>query len=637
MKRIIIGTAGHIDHGKTTLVKALTGVDTDRLKEEKKRGISIELGFAPLRLPGGQLAGIVDVPGHERFIRQMLAGASGMDLVLLVISADEGVMPQTREHLDIIELLGVEQGIIVITKKDLVDDEWLLMVEDEIKEYVKNSVARDWPILPVSAVSGENVNELLELITQLTEKVTEKPALGKARLPIDRVFTMTGFGTIVTGTLWSGTIRINDVLEIVPLSKQVRVRSLQVHNQKVDEALAGQRVAVNLQGVEVTEIRRGYVLATPGYLTPSYRVNASLMLLQSAPRTLKNWARVRFHLGTDEAMGRVVLLDHDEMLPGERGYAQIVLEKPVAAVKNDRYVLRFYSPVTTIGGGVVLDPNPPKQKRFNEDVLKQIAIQEEGTLKEVIQQELDRNPGLAFTVEELARAASVDNEQALDILCELEEDRLATALHVENRNYYMSMEGLFRIGQRIKDILNEYHSRYPLRRGMPREEMRTKHFKDYNTKLFAAVLARLEEEHVVSTTATHVQLPGQEPEIKEKTRSAIKSVLQLLNTQPMSPPALKELQDAIAAFEENPAEVLAYLEEEGKIVKVAEGMYFSAEALQTAREKLEIYFAGNKELSLAQARDLWDSSRKYTLPLLEYFDRLRVTKRVGDNRVFIAR
>ncbi len=377
MKRFIIGTAGHIDHGKTTLVKALTGVDTDRLKEEKQRGISIDLGFAPFKLPGGQKAAIVDVPGHERFIRHMLAGAFGIDMVLLTIAADEGVMPQTREHMDIIELLGVDKGLVVITKKDLVDEEWMLLMEEEISEYLKGTILDGAPLMAVSAVTGEGIPDLLAAIENIAQQVQERSAEGYARLPIDRVFTIAGFGTVVTGTLWSGKINSGDTLELMPGGLQVKVRNLHVHNDKVNTAYAGQRVAVNLQGIELAEVRRGDLLATPGVLAPSYRIDARLRLLKSSKRSLSNWNRIRFHLGTDETMGRVVLLDRDQLNAGEEALVQLVMEKPVVAYQGDRFVIRYYSPVTTIGGGVVIDPRAPKQKRFREDVLEELSKKED--------------------------------------------------------------------------------------------------------------------------------------------------------------------------------------------------------------------------------------------------------------------
>jgi selenocysteine-specific elongation factor len=422
LKRLVIGTAGHIDHGKTTLVKAITGIETDRLKEEKQRGISIELGFAPFTLPSGQKAAIVDMPGHERFIRHMVAGAFGIDMVLLTIAADEGIMPQTREHMDIIELLNVRKGIVVITKTDLVDEEWLMLMEDEIRQYIDKSILKGAPLIPVSAVSGQGLDELMAAIEAMAAEVQEKPVFGYARLPIDRVFTMPGFGTVVTGTLWSGQIQQGDTLELMPVQRPVRVRTLQVHNEKVATAYAGQRVAVNLQGIDVAEIRRGYLLASPGYLTPSYRVDVRLRLLPSSPRNLKNWNRVRFHLGTDEALGRIVLLDRDEQQPGEEAYAQIVLEKPIVAYKGDPFVIRYYSPVTTIGGGTIIDANAPKQKRFKEEVLEQLATKEEGSLYELLLQEMHSQPEHPLTLAELTKKIGAKEEDIKNEIIQLLDD-----------------------------------------------------------------------------------------------------------------------------------------------------------------------------------------------------------------------
>ncbi|MGI6512860.1 MAG: selenocysteine-specific translation elongation factor [Syntrophomonadaceae bacterium] len=637
MKRLIIGTAGHIDHGKTALVRAMTGLDTDRLKEEKKRGISIELGFAPLTLPSGQRAGIVDVPGHERFVRQMLAGAFGMDLVLLIVAADEGIMPQTREHLDIIRLLGINQGIVVITKKDLVDEEWLMMVEDDIKEYLATTELKEWPIITVSSTEGAGIPELLRLIEELSAQVQEKSALGQVRLPIDRVFSMTGFGTVVTGTLWSGRIRLNDSLQILPQEIPVRVRTLHVHNQKVEEALAGQRVAVNLQGVDTSDIHRGNVLAAPGFLSPTYRISGNLRLLKNSPRPLKNWTRVRFHLGTDECLGRVVLLEHDELQPGEHGYVQIVMEEPVVCTRGDRFVIRFYSPVTTIGGGVVIDPHPPKQKRFNEAVLEEMAVKEEGDLEEVVLQELNKYPDRIISVDDLAAAINHNPVETRDVLKILCEQGLIEQLKVENHDLYLSSLGVDYSIQNINRMLEDWHKKYPLRPGFPREELRSRYFKQYPVKVFNALISLLEAKGVLSADSKYIRLPGQSIEPDRDAVKAIKRVMEMLDKNPLAPPGLKEIQEEIADSPYDPAEIIAYLEESGQIVKVAEGVYYSRTGVDLAWSRLNEHFDEKRELSLAEARDMWETSRKYTLPLLEYFDRIKYTKRIGDNRIRITR
>lgn len=633
MKRVIIGTAGHIDHGKTALVKALTGVDTDRLKEEKQRGISIELGFAPLDFSSGQRAGIVDVPGHERFISQMLAGASGMDMVILVIAADEGVMPQTREHVDIIQLLGIERGVVAITKIDLVDEDWLMLVEDEVREYLAETSLKGAPIVPVSAVTGEGIPELMRVLQTVALQAKEKPGFGKARLPIDRVFTVTGFGTVVTGTLWSGEINAGDSLEILPPGLAVRVRNLQVHGNRVETARAGQRVAVNLQGAEVEQIKRGFVLASPGFLIPSYRVDTVFRLLKSSPRRVRNWTRIHFHLGTDEALGRVVLLDRDELLPGEETYAQIVMEKPVVAYKKDRFVARFYSPVITIGGGVVIDPNPPKQKRFKEEVLASLAVKEGGTLADVIREELESHSDKLYSLAEIAREVGAGEDRVQEELEALVKERVLERLEVEGRQYFMSGQGLRSFETGLRELLEDYHRRFPLRRGYPREELRSKHLKKYPPKVAGGLLQLLETRGSISIGKNHVAIPGFRPGLNSRQQQSVEFLIAEFTRQPFTPPDLKEICERIGMEADEFNEVVNYLLESGALVKAADNAYFSSTAVEEGKKLLEAYFAEHREITLAAARDLFASSRKHTLPLMEYYDRIRFTKRVGDIRV----
>ncbi|MDD2510585.1 MAG: selenocysteine-specific translation elongation factor [Syntrophomonas sp.] len=629
MKRLIIGTAGHIDHGKTTLVRALTGVDTDRLKEEKQRGISIELGFAPFMLPGGQKAAIVDVPGHERFIRHMLAGAFGIDMVVFVIAADEGIMPQTREHLDIIELLGVNQGVVAITKKDLVDEEWLMLMEEEIKEYLAGTALKNSPMIAVSAISGEGIEQLLEEIEKMAAQVKEKPVVGQARLPIDRVFTIAGFGTVVTGTLWSGQIKTGESLELMPVQRPVKVRSLQVHGAKVAEALAGQRVAVNLQGIEVAEIKRGYLLSTPDYLRPSYRVDTRLRLLSSSKRTLRNWNRIRFHLGTEEALGRVVLLDRDELQPGQESYAQIVMEKAVVCQKGDPFVIRYYSPVTTIGGGGIIDPHAPKQKRFREEVLDQLVMKEEGSLYDLILQEMEAAEA-TFISADLARKTGHEEEQIKE---ELEQLLLDEKVGDLKNGEYMSNRGLKKINEEIRERLKEYHRQYPLRAGYPREEMRSRFFKSINTRSFNAIMKCLEDRGSINSQNNQLRLAGYSPEPGEKESHAIEKIRALMDKELFTPPSLEDLKQQLELNEENFGEVISYLLNQGLLIKLSGDIFFSTRAIEEGKKILEEHFSREKELSLATARDLFNTSRRYTLPLLEYYDKSRFTRRIGDIRV----
>ncbi|HHV16863.1 MAG TPA: selenocysteine-specific translation elongation factor [Gelria sp.] len=630
MKRFIIGTAGHIDHGKTTLVKAMTGMNTDRLKEEKQRGISIELGFAPFTLPSGQKAAIVDMPGHERFIRHMLAGAFGIDIVLLTIAADEGVMPQTREHMDIIELLGINKGIVVITKKDLVDEEWLMLMEEEIQEYINTTILKNAPLLSVSAVTKEGLPELIKLIESLVPEVEEKPTFGQARLPIDRVFTISGFGTVVTGTLWSGQLQQGETVELMPVQRPVRIRTLQVHNEKTDTAYAGQRVAVNLQGVEVSDIKRGYLLATPDYLTPSYRVDTRLRLLSSSQRSLKNWNRVRFHLGTDETMGRVVLLDRDELLPGDETYVQIVMEKPIVAYKGDHFVIRYYSPVTTIGGGIIIDGNAPKQKRFKEEVLDELAIKEEGSLYDVVLHELESHSEELITIDELSKLTGSNQEQLEQELQQLIEDEKIVMIKDQ---VYISSYTLEAMNSRIVETLDKYQRRYPMRTGYPREDMRSRFFNKINAKDFNLVIKHLKESGTISSRNNRLMLPGWIIKPGDKEKESIEKIKGILEEQMFTPPGIDELRNMSGLSEDDFNELLAYMIEAGLLVKVNQEIVFSSQAIEEGKKRLTAYFEKEKELSLATARDILKTTRKYALPLVEYYDRIRFTRRVGDIRV----
>ncbi len=631
MKRIIIGTAGHIDHGKTTLVKALTGCDTDRLKEEKKRGISIELGFAPFTLPNGQKAAIVDMPGHERFIRHMLAGAFGIDFVLLTIAADEGIMPQTREHMDIIELLGVDKGIVVITKKDMVDEEWLMLVEDEIEEYLKESILAKAPIIAVSAITGEGIEELKEQIQTLSVLVQEKSSSGYARLPIERVFSISGFGTVITGTLWSGKIKVGEILELMPSQKQVKIRTIQVHNEKTDTAFAGQRVAVNLQGIELNEIKRGYLLTTPGAFIPSYRIDARLRLLPASNRIIRNWNRIRFHLGTDEVLGRVVLLDRDELNPGEEAFVQIILEKQIVAQKGDAFVIRYYSPVTTIGGGTVIESNAAKQKRFKEEVLEELAIKEEGSLYERLLYEMTATGQDVFTIDDLARKTGNHiSEQLTNEILQLIDDEKIIEI---KPGFYISQTKMDNINEIIEENLRKYHSKYPLRSGYPKEDMRSKYFSNLNSKVFNAILKLLEEQNDLIIKGNEISLVTHHPTPGEEERRVIDYMLDVFNRQLFNPPSLEDIKTHLAVNDAIMTEAISYLINQGHLIKVDGENYFSSAAIEEGKTILEEYFREEQELSLATARDLLKTSRKYTLPLVEYYDKIRFTRRIGDMRI----
>jgi len=633
MKHVIIGTAGHVDHGKTQLVKALTGKDTDRLKEEKERGISIELGFAPFVLPSGRRVAIIDVPGHERFIKNMLAGVGGIDLVLMVIAADEGVMPQTREHLDIIQLLQIPRGIIVITKQDLVDQDWLQLVMEEVREQVAGTVLADAPMIGVSSVTGEGIAELVSLIEDAVTEVKERPTTGHFRMPVDRVFSVTGFGTVVTGTLNAGQVRVGDTVEILPENLEARVRSLQVHGDKVEMAEAGQRVAINLSGLEVQDVKRGSIVAALGTLRPSYRLDVQLYLLPGTEKNLENRQRVRLHLGTTEALGRVTLLDRDELEPGQEAFAQLVMEEPVVAAKHDRFVIRSYSPMHTIGGGSVIDPNPVKHKRFKEEVLTNLATKQQGTPDELLLQQLINQRDQLLTFEEAANLANLTAQEAGAALEVLKAQAQVHILINEGKTYVAANEVYRKWVGDITRTLEDFHRDYPLRTGLSKEELRSRYFKSIPNKIFNALLQYLARQDVVDLWEQTVALKGFQPRLEPQVQELVTKVVNLYQKQVFQPPGWREVVEDLKIPEGWEEEILLYLVNRGDLVKISEDMYFAKPALEEARNRLVTYLKEHKELQLGEARDILQSSRKYVLPLLEYFDQQRLTRRVGDKRV----
>lgn len=633
MKHLIIGTAGHVDHGKTALVRALTGIDTDRLKEEKERGISIELGFASLQLPGGRRAGIVDVPGHERFIKNMLAGAGGFDLVLLVIAADEGVMPQTREHLDILQLLQVQKGIVVLTKTDLVEDDWLELVEEEARDFLKGTVLEDAPVLKVSAVTGQGIRDLLEKIDQLAGQTVSRVSSGPPRLPVDRVFTITGFGTVVTGTLVSGVFRVGDSVEIQPQGLVSRVRSLQVHGEKVEEAEAGQRVAVNLAGLELEQVERGSVVAGAKTLTPANRVDIHLLLLDSAARPLKNRTRVRFYLGTSETLGRVVLLDREEMEPGTLAYAQVELEEQLVAAKGDRFVIRSYSPMETIGGGTVIDPLPRrKHKRFRSEVLSALATRERGTPSELVDQFLTAGGGLHIPGE-IAIGTGLKDEEIVEAASELVKEGRAKMISGDGKTYYVSTGIYQRWTAAVAQLLEAYHRDFPLREGYPREDLRSRKFQVLNSRVFQMLLLEMEKDGLLRVTPQAVALQGFATGPSLQQEKLISRIKHELEEVAFLPPSWNDLSRSAGLDEVFAAELLQYLLRTGDLVKIAEELYFLKDVLASARQIVSRSLRDKGEITVAEVRDLLQTSRKFALPLLEYFDREKLTRRVGDKRL----
>jgi len=628
---IILGTAGHIDHGKSSLIKALTGIDPDRLKEEKLRGITIELGFASLMLPTGQLLGIVDVPGHERFVRHMVAGATGMDLVALVIAADEGVMPQTREHLEICELVKVKQGLVVITKTDLVEPDWLDLVEEEIRETLAGTFLEGAPIKRFSAVTGEGTEDLLATLAELAAQVPRKPASGIFRLPVDRVFTIKGFGTVVTGTAITGHLRVGDAVMIYPPLYKARVRSLQMHGAALEEVLAGSRAAVNLQGLEREEMERGMVVATPGSLIPSRRVDVFLEVLKSAPRPLKHRQTVRFHTGTSERLAVPLLLDADELPPGSSGYVQFILKDAVALKPGDRFVVRNLSPAITWGGGQILHVNPPRHKRRQEKVLSGLKTLEQGSPEEQVRLYLEEAGPAGRSRPELAAMLAWDSTEIANLLNALVQKGQALLYDPENQRYILT-DTARALEEEIRIHLKTYHQKNPLRPGFSKEELRRRLSPQMEMRLFNYILGRLTQQKQVVVEkdlvrlATHrVQLAVDQEEVTERLEA-------LYRQGQLTPPTLKEVEAALKLPLAKIQPLLAVLVNRGSLVKVKEDLYFHTEALAQLKAKLVDFLKQNREISVPQFKDLTQTSRKFTIPLLEYFDTNRVTVRVGEAR-----
>jgi selenocysteine-specific elongation factor len=625
-RHLIIGTAGHVDHGKTALIRALTGVETDRLKEEQERGISIDLGFAPLRLPGGEVAGVVDVPGHERFIHNMLAGIGGIDLVLLVVDVNEGVMPQTREHLQILQLLGIPRGIVVLTKCDLAEADWIDVVEEEVREEVAATFLRDAPCCRVSAVTGEGLPELVKTITEAAAAVPPRDADGPLRLPIDRHFTVAGFGTVVTGTLLSGRVRPGDTVAVLPPGETVRVREVQVHGQKVEQASAGQRVALNLAGLERERIQRGSVVGTPGIFEETARLDARLTLLPGAPRPLKFRDPVHFYLGTARVVGIVALLDREQLQPGESAIVQLHLDRPLVAHRQDRFIIRSYSPMTTIGGGVVIDPNPAKHRRFRAEVMQALAELESGE-KSFLLQKLAAQ-GCA-RVKELEVLSGMGGERIAGHLAKLEGEGRVVRL----ADQWATAETVRAWRARLGEATGRFHVENPLLPGIPRATLKGALPAALAPKAFDQLLAAALEAGELAQRGEHLARPDFAPTLsaaEEQLVARLEAAWREAGAQ------AKNKQEMCERLGLDPTRVeagLAYLFGAGRLVKLNEESFFHADTYREALRLLTEHFAGHQTLTLAEFRDTLGSARKQVQAFLEHCDARKYTLRRGDERV----
>jgi selenocysteine-specific elongation factor len=631
VKQIILGTAGHIDHGKTSLIRAMTGINTDRLKEEKERGITIELGFASMDLPSGQHLGIVDVPGHEKFVKNMVAGATGIDLVAMVIAADEGVMPQTREHMEICSLLGIRFGIVVLTKIDMVEEEWLELVTEDIREFLSGTFLEDAPICPVSSTTGDGLPEFVSRLDELSKDVTGRSASGLFRLPVDRVFTMKGFGTVITGTLFSGKIGVGDQVAIYPSGINSKVRGLQVHNQAVEEARVGQRTAINFQGLEKSAIHRGDVVARPGTLVPSYMVDVSLQYLSSNSKAIKNRSKVRFHTGTSEVMGKLVLMDREELQPGEETVAQVRLDTPVTILKDDRYVLRSYSPVRTIGGGRILTPVARKHKGVDTETAQEIETLADGNPTELIDYHVRAAYYKGAPFSELLVLTNL-SEKKLDTALQPLLSGKSVSLIDKAARIYIHREVLETLEKRALDHLDRYHQANPLKDGMPKEELKSKVPPVVSDRLFHLMLGELTRKDTVVVEGDLVRhrdhtvtLGVDQADIREKILSAYEN-------GGFTPPYFKEIAASLEMTPDQAKDVLSLLIAEKKVVKVKEDLCFSAAAIADIETKLVDFLKQNSEISMPQFKELTGTSRKYSVPLMEFFDSNNLTLRIGDIR-----
>ena len=625
MKNVILGTAGHIDHGKTTLIKALTGRETDNLKEEKQRGISINLGFTYFDLPSKKRVGIVDVPGHEKFIKNMLAGACGIDIVLLVVAADEGVMPQTVEHLDILNYLGVKKGIIVLTKCDLVDEDFISLVKDEVKEKTKGLFIENAPIVEVDSVSGRGLEELVKKIDEISEDIEEKKIDAPARMSIDRVFSLRGFGTIVTGTLIEGKISIDDEMTIYPSEKKVKVRNLQVHGCDVKTAYAGQRTAINLSNIKVSEIQRGDVIAETGSVEESMMIDVNISLVAHCKKSLKHWDRIRVFHGTKQILCRIVPLNEDEIPYGESGYAQLRLEEKIVAKKGDRFIIRSYSPMDTIGGGIIIDTAPKKHKIYDESVIETLKIKEKGELKDIIEEYLKLNLSNYITLKDLISYTGDKEEyvkEGLDVL--IKENKV-----IPLNKYYLHISHYNKLKDKTMDILNKYHKQYRLRKGILKEELRSRVDSKLKVKDMDIILNKMAEDKQIKVRDNLVSNYEFEVVFNQKQLSIKKEIENITRKNKLSCLVTK---DEICNKNKFYEEVLEALIGD-TIQKLDDTYYVDKDIYENMKNELINYLKQNNQITVAQFRDITNSNRKTSIAILEHFDRNRITKRIDDKRV----
>ena len=627
MKNIIIGTAGHIDHGKTALIRALTGKETDRWEEEKRRGITIDLGFTYFDLPSGDRAGIIDVPGHEKFVNNMLAGVIGMDLVMLVVAADEGMMPQTREHVDIMTQLGVDKSIVVLNKCDLVDDEWREMVKEEIKEELMDSVFENANIIEVSAITGQGIDNLIKEIVHMTkDEVTPKDINTISRLPIDRSFSISGFGTIITGTLISGRIKKDDELELYPTGKKAKIRSIQVHGKDVKECFAGQRSAINISNLKKDEIKRGYVLAPPHAMENTMMLDVKLNVLESSERILGNRCRLHLFTGTSEVLCRAVLLDVKEVGPGESCYAQLRLEEEVALRRGDKFIVRFYSPLETVGGGVIIDVNPTKKTPFNKEQLEEIKRKEEGSHTDIVELLVKKYPDM-ISIKEIGKLTGMSLEEVNECVNELKEENLVFTYEMKKDVYVYHSSEEMRLKRETLDLLKTFHKENPYKFGMGKSLLKNKLYPKIKQNVFDQIIYKFICENEIKKYKEYLSLSDFEIN-EDKTFQDIEKVL--VNAYQKAEFDFVRLSEISFNYDENIVrDILNVLIDKEKIVKINDEM-FTLKTLMDKAEKIVVEKLQKDNLiTISELRDALNTSRKSAKPMLEYFDNMKVTRKNG--------
>ncbi len=633
MREIVLGTAGHVDHGKTSLVRALTGIETDRLREEKKRGITIELGFAYLDLPCGHRLGIIDVPGHEKFVKNMVAGAAGIDLVAFVVAADEGIMPQTREHFEICSLLGVRQGLIIVTKIDMVEPDWLEMVEEDIREYFAGSFLEDAPLLKVSSVSGEGIEEVKAELNRLVADSDLTAVSGPFRLPVDRVFSMKGFGAVVTGTSIAGRVTVGDEIELYPQGGRGRIRGIQIHSREVEEVEAGHRTAINIQGLDMDAIHRGEVLATPGCLRPSYMLDAEFTYLSSNKKNLKNRARVRVHLGTAEIMGRLVLLEQEEGLPGDVLNVQILLEEAAVVWPGDRYVVRSYSPVFTIGGGTILNPRASRKRRRFRDENQRIFQAYRAEADELAIFHLDESGVNGLTYNDLEILTGVFGKRLSKVLRQPLSQRRILLVDSE-RQWYVGARIMTVLGNNAIEIIKQFHQDNPLKEGMGKEELRSRLQQGLEPRLFLLLLNNLTKAGTIEQEQSLVRLSGHEVAMAADVSGIQREIEEMFRAAKLNPPTIKEVMAHFKGQSEKLLrEIIETLIRDDRLKRISGNLYFHSQCLADLEERLRAVLERDGEIDAQGFKALTGLSRKFSIPLLEYFDRRKLTIRVGDKRV----